>query len=221
MEAFFYPLLVAHLIGDFALQTDAMIAAKKKYGVVGVLPHVSVIAVLTLLVLLPVLGSTWLYALVIIGTHLIIDVSKIKLDAKVTSRWFSHGLFLLDQVLHISILWGVSQWAAGVGAQAPFPTFPTLYWQGLTLFVLAAFVMGILFRVFVPAKWHNRWPGALARGAAWGVTAGGWWWAAPIPVVLGLGFFRLRDENVTSPMWLEAIVGGVVALALGIAYWLL
>ncbi len=218
MEAFFYPLLVAHLLGDFALQTDAMIAAKKKYGVMGVLPHVSVIAILTLLVLLPVLGSAWLYATVILVTHLIIDVSKVKLDAGVTSRWVSHGLFLLDQVLHISILWGVSQWAANQGIPAPFPSLPTLYWQGLVLLVLAAFVLGILFRVFVPVKWHNRWPGAVARAVAWGVTAGGWWWVAPLPVALGLGFFRLRDENVTYPMWLEGIAGGVIAILCGMAF---
>jgi hypothetical protein len=221
MLGLFYPLLVAHLVGDFALQTDGMIAAKKKYGVLGVVPHVSVIAVLTLLALSPILESAWLYALIIIGTHLFIDASKIRLDSQVTSRWVSHALFLLDQFLHISILWGVATVASGVGVSAPFPEVSVTTWEGTTLLVCAAFVLGILFRVFIPAKWHNRWPGALGRIGAWFTAALGYWWAAPIPVVLGLGLLRWRQSEMTQVMWIEAIVGGVVAILFGILYLML
>jgi hypothetical protein len=218
MLGLFYPLLVAHLVGDFALQTDGMIAAKKKYGVLGVVPHVSVIAVLTLLALSPILGMAWLYALIILGTHLLIDASKIRLDAQVKSRWVSHALFLLDQLLHISILWGVATVATNAGVPNPFPTISTVTWAGTTLLVCAAFVLGILFRVFIPAQWHNRWPGALGRIAAWFTTALGFWWAAPLPVALGLGFFRWRQAELTQVMWIEAIVGGIVAILFGIWY---
>ncbi len=214
----FYPLLVAHLVGDFALQTDGMIAAKKKYGVLGVVPHVSVIAVLTLLALSPILGNAWIYAVIILGTHLLIDAGKIRLDSRVSSRWISHALFLLDQVLHISILWGVSRAANSQGVPAPFPNVSITTWEGVILLVCAAFVLGILFRVFVPAKWHNRWPGALGRIGAWLTAALGYWWAAPIPVVLGLGILRWRQTEMTRVMWLEAIVGGVVAILFGIWY---
>lgn len=221
MLGLFYPLLVAHLVGDFALQTDGMIAAKKKYGVLGVVPHVSVIAVLTLLALSPILGSAWLYALIIIGTHLLIDASKIRLDSQVTSRWVSHALFLLDQALHISILWGVATVASGAGVPAPFPTVSITTWEGTILLVCAGFVLGILFRVFIPAKWHNRWPGALGRVGAWFTVALGYWWVAPIPVVLGLGLLRWRQPEMTQAMWIEAIVGGVVAILFGIWYLML
>lgn len=221
MLGLFYPLLVAHLVGDFALQTDGMIAAKKKYGVLGVVPHVSVIAVLTLIALAPILGSAWLYAVIILTTHLLIDASKIKLDAQVKSRWVSHALFLLDQFLHITILWGVATLASGAGVAAPYPDISIMAWEGATLLVCAAFVLGILFRVFIPAPWHNRWPAALGRIAAWFTTALGFWWVAPLPVALGLGFFRWRQPALTQIMWIEAIVGGVVAILFGIWYQML
>lgn len=218
MLGLFYPLLVAHLVGDFALQTDGMIAAKKKYGVIGVIPHVSVIAILTLAALTPIFAQAWLYALFIIGTHLFIDASKIKLDSQVKSRWVSHALFLLDQLLHISILWGVATVAGRGGVPAPFPDISDSAWGGITLLVGAAFVLGILFRVFIPAKWHNRWPGALGRVGAWFASAFGFWWAAPIPVALGLALLRWRRAEVTQVMWIEAIVGGLVAILFGIWY---
>jgi len=221
MLGLFYPLLVAHLVGDFALQTDGMIAAKKKYGVIGVLPHVSVVAVVTLVALFPILSKVWFYALVILGTHLFIDAGKIRLDAQVKSKWVSYALFLLDQALHISILWGVSTVATRAGIPNPFPDIALTTWEGAILLVCAAFVLGILFRVFIPAKWHNRWPGALGRIGAWFSTALGFWWAAPIPVVLGLGLLRWRQAEVTQVMWIEAIVGGVVAILFGFWYLML
>lgn len=94
----FLMLLLAHLAGDFLLQTDSLCAQKRKrrFRCGFLYIHAVIIAVLSLLALWDL--SLWPWALAIGIAHLIID--GIKASVKKASIW----LFLADQILHIVIL---------------------------------------------------------------------------------------------------------------------
>ena len=97
---FFWLLVLAHFIGDFALQTDKIYFYKRTYKW-GVSVHVAVCMGVKLLLVLPYLHlpKVWLILLVIAFLHILIDHGKIVLSIKYNSDnlWY----FLLDQTLHL------------------------------------------------------------------------------------------------------------------------
>lgn len=94
----FLSLLLAHLVGDFLLQTDSLCAKKRerRFSCGFLYVHAVIIAILSLLTLWDL--SFWPIALTIGVSHLIID--GIKASMKKESIW----LFVSDQMLHIVIL---------------------------------------------------------------------------------------------------------------------
>lgn len=94
----FLVLLLAHLTGDFILQTDILCAKKRERGFrCGFLfVHAAIMAALSLLAFGTL--SFWLWALAIGVSHLIID--GIKSCVEKDSLW----LYISDQILHIAIL---------------------------------------------------------------------------------------------------------------------
>ena len=97
-SSLFVSLLLAHLVGDFVLQTDTLCKQKreKKAGSWFLYVHAIVISLLSLLVLWDV--RLWYVALAICTSHLLIDLGKayVKRD----DVW----VFVIDQVLHFFIL---------------------------------------------------------------------------------------------------------------------
>jgi len=106
---FFWILLLAHVIGDFPLQTDYIYQFKRK-SFWGVLPHSFICTVMNGLVLLPFLakGQIWIAIFFLLVSHAILDRSKIVISDKYTGENLFH--FLLDQVLHILLIWIVATW---------------------------------------------------------------------------------------------------------------
>lgn len=94
----FLNLLLAHLIGDFVLQTDSLCSKKceSRFRSVFLYVHAIIIAVLSQIAFWNL--QFWLWALAVGVTHLIIDGIKscVKKD--------SLRLFVPDQILHIVIL---------------------------------------------------------------------------------------------------------------------
>lgn len=218
MEPFLYPLLLAHLMGDFALQSDWMVRLKRR-GTWGVLPHVTTVGLVTCAVMAPSMREWTPLLAVVIGSHLLIDVSKVKLDCQARHRWQSHALFVLDQALHLSVLVGVATVARRRALPVPWQV-SSQAWEAALLLVLAAFVVGILFRVFLPlgSAWPNRWPATVARGTITLAVFGGYGWATPVPLLLGLGYHRVRGQPLNRQVWTEALLGGAIALLLGALY---
>lgn len=93
-------LLLAHLIGDFILQTDRWVREKeeKKLASGKLYLHVVFHALLTFIFLWDV--KLWYAALIIGITHLIIDAAKLLLQTPKTRRL----LFYIDQLLHILVI---------------------------------------------------------------------------------------------------------------------
>jgi len=89
-------LVLAHILGDYVLQTNNLFELKKE-KFIGKFLHSLVIAIVTI-ILIPTMQG--LYLSLIMGvTHYIIDFSKIK------SIWKSKlGAFLFDQFLHFVVI---------------------------------------------------------------------------------------------------------------------
>ncbi|PTM06501.1 MAG: DUF3307 domain-containing protein [Bacteroidetes bacterium] len=93
-------LLLAHIIGDFFLQSEKWVNDKeeKKLKSPILYLHVGIHIILLLIILWDI--SLWPIILIIGSTHLIIDAAKLILQKKKTKRL----LFFLDQILHITII---------------------------------------------------------------------------------------------------------------------
>lgn len=100
----FIKLVLAHLIGDFILQPTTWVKAKeeRKLKAWQLYVHVLIHAVLILLIVWD--AYFWPWALLIAGTHFIIDALKISLQREKTKR----VLFFIDQALHILVLYFVT-----------------------------------------------------------------------------------------------------------------
>lgn len=104
----FWRLLLAHLIADFPLQTDAVFAVKKKKGW-GVLLHGTLFGLVAILLVKPFLKmeAVWGGLLILWLFHIAIDKGKLIL---VGSGCRDHlAFFLLDQAFHIGSVVLVSQ----------------------------------------------------------------------------------------------------------------
>ena len=91
-------LIIAHLLADFILQSNRLVAWKMKQFV-GVIVHVCIFAAVALIILFPYLThwQTWAVIGGISFVHLIIDQTKIN----IALRYDKYALpFIADQALH-------------------------------------------------------------------------------------------------------------------------
>jgi hypothetical protein len=131
-------LLIAHILGDFVLQPDHWVAGKKihkhksKYFYLHGLVHL-----LALLVVLEFDLTYWPYILIIVLSHLLIDLVKLNLNQGINDRI----LFGLDQLAHLVVI------ALVVYINNPYSiNFKKIYSAEWLVFALA-----ILFTTFVSA----------------------------------------------------------------------
>lgn len=96
-------LLLAHLIGDFILQPTSWVKAKEERKLKAWQLYAHVVIHLVLILVMVWNIYFWPWALLIAGSHLIIDALKISLQREKTKRL----LFFIDQALHVAVLYGV------------------------------------------------------------------------------------------------------------------
>jgi hypothetical protein len=102
----FLKFLLTHILGDFVFQSDKWVKDKeeKKFKSTKLYLHISIHALILLLILQFNLQEYWLGFLIVIVSHYLIDILKLYLQKKKTKRvWFA-----IDQILHVSILFLVS-----------------------------------------------------------------------------------------------------------------
>ncbi len=103
----FVKLLLAHLIGDFLLQPGKSLvqkqALKARSGFLYL--HAAIHFALTLLLVWD--PGFWKQALLIAGSHLVIDLIKLY-----TAHWYQRDIlpFLLDQLAHLLVLFAVASY---------------------------------------------------------------------------------------------------------------
>jgi hypothetical protein len=97
----FIRLILAHLLGDFPFQFDAVYKSKLT-GLRGVLPHALIIFTCAVIMSWPYLHipGVWFFASFITTTHLFQDSFKLNFD----SIKFRFWAYLLDQICHIGII---------------------------------------------------------------------------------------------------------------------
>jgi hypothetical protein len=101
----FYRLLLAHVIADFPLQTKQIFNIKMNTEW-GVILHTFIVLIFSILFTFPYLENLKVIAvlLIIFLSHTVIDKLKQKYSKKANTPTPNLKIFLLDQVLHLSII---------------------------------------------------------------------------------------------------------------------
>ena len=146
-----FRLLIAHVLGDFLLQPRSWVRERteKHHRSVALYMHGVLHGLLALLALGDL--SRWPLALLVIITHIAIDLLKSYKDPKST-RWF-----VIDQALHALVLFGIWSWISGY---APSEELRAVWFDERTLaFILAVIVLtrpvGFLIAVFT-GRWSTQ-----------------------------------------------------------------
>lgn len=136
-------LLIAHFLGDFILQTDSLTKHKEKHKLKSPLLYIHVLihGLLALLFLNDL--QLWWAAAIIMVTHLIIDAGKLLLTTKKNSRW----LFVLDQVLHIAVIYTVFIIITQQSLFEGFEIHPKM-WPFILSTIFLTSPVGIMLKVF-------------------------------------------------------------------------
>lgn len=168
-----YVMLLAHLIGDYLLQTAPIVRWKMR-SLAGVVAHGGIVTVTTLVCSLLVAPSWWPYALLIGLLHTAIDVVRARLirtdDPSQEMVWY-----LLDQASHLAVIGlcvaasGNPSWSelTGVAWHLADPRF-LLYAIGYLLLANPAWV---LLRFTVRGLWGSHAAPRLDQGEKWGPMA--------------------------------------------------
>ncbi len=128
----FWLLLLAHLVGDYAFQTNE-IAQNKTKNLVGLSKHVYLIFVANIMIVMPRTIAAWLGIIIITLIHFLEDSQPF--SKKKGNVW----IFLLDQAIHITTILVVSRFVA----------FNNPILSPKTSYVLASFLLVIYFLDFV------------------------------------------------------------------------
>ncbi len=134
-------LLVAHLLGDFVFQSNALI--KKKYETwKGTLQHAAIITGFTALFLLPywLQPKAWLTVAVIFAVHFTQDVIKVEYDKRFNK---SHSTvpFFMDQFCHIALIVLLGRGFESLTTLDLPETFMKLYFSPLVQILLAGIIL--------------------------------------------------------------------------------
>lgn len=152
----FCALLLAHLLGDYVFQVDA-IARWKIRSVFGVLVHGGILTICTLACVAWLDASWWPYALLIGALHTAIDLVRSHLVPRRLTTGWDLVSYLADQTLHLLTIVGVL-WASGevspkmlseVGRQLRDP-----HWMAIaTGYCLLTWPSWVLVRFVVRGLW--------------------------------------------------------------------
>ncbi len=129
-------LLLAHMLGDYVLQTGR-IARQKTQGWSGLLWHVSIVTLTNIALTADILPLWWIWSLVLGGLHLAIDQVR-AFRARFLPPAFSFFYLLLDQGAHIVTICGVAYFAA---QETPWEAWqqvqqPITRWLALAILVI-------------------------------------------------------------------------------------
>lgn len=231
MILLFTKFLIAHIIGDFVLQPDSWVKDKKdkkhksKYLYLHGLVHF-----IALLVLFQFRWSFLPYFIIIVISHLVIDIVKINLEEKVNTRW----LFFIDQILHILIIGAV------VYFKEPYKLdFEKLYSKEALLLILALLlitsVSSIIMKMLM-GKWSleednsedslesaGKYIGILERLFVFSFILLNQWSAIGLLIAAKSVFrfgdlSRAKDRKLTEYMLIGTLISFGMAIFIGLLY---
>lgn len=135
----FTKLLLAHLIGDFLLQPNRWVIHKEANKVSSkyLYLHIIIHFLVTMLLLWDL--SYWKLALIIIGSHYIIDLAKLYANPLFKLKSIP---FLIDQVLHVGVLY-VCAYYSNL-SEHTISLINSLDWRLITAVVFVSFPSAII-----------------------------------------------------------------------------
>lgn len=230
MIALLLKLIVAHLLGDFALQPDKWVEKKRHrktrlpYLLLHGLVHLALLLVLLQFEMKYIIGIS-----VIVVSHLLIDWLKLELQ-RLNSRW----LFFIDQMLHLLVI----VFVVGYYHEVSIPVFKLLEPQSLLLFIAlltVTFASGVVMKVLT-SRWKiseeqegeslpdaGKYIGMLERLFVFGFVALNYW--------AGIGFLlaaksifrfgdltRAKDRKLTEYILIGTLLSFGIAILTGLLY---
>ncbi|MCA5006765.1 DUF3307 domain-containing protein [Sphingobacterium bovistauri] len=151
MLILFLKILLAHILGDFVLQTKSMVE-KRKENVAYLVLHVLIHTGLLVLFLYADLQAYWMLIAFIAFSHLAIDSLKIWFESKYPSKPLLY--FCIDQLLHILILIATVCYTYGVYFFHYNKVFSPKTLLYAIAFLLITAVSPIFLRLFF-SKWNR------------------------------------------------------------------
>jgi len=214
-------LLLCHFIGDYPLQTDAMVLAKRQF--LGLTLHVAIHFITLLVVIVGLLRADLVSVLpgifALTGFHFAIDTWK-NILYKLRPDWTIFS-YLQDQILHIVSMLLVALWmesgAVTVSTEPANWIIPIL---GLILATNAWFVTEYVLFSNSPEyqRWvtQHSWRRMIGRGLMFGAWFIGWNFWALLTFCVGL-FYHWLD--LAGPFRFRALlidISVVVSIVLGL-----
>jgi len=148
-------MLLAHLLGDYPLQTNA-IARWKARSILGVLAHGGIVTLTHVVLAVAVMPSWWPYALLIGGIHTVVDVIRAHFLRTQDPMW-SMLSYLGDQLIHVVVIVAVVAWSGASFVFEPRLVMGVVFdWKRVTFFAgyLVLFQPAwVLLRFFVRGVW--------------------------------------------------------------------
>lgn len=140
----FWILVLAHLMGDYPLQTDRLVLAKRHLP--GLLVHVGIHLTVMMVLFYPVLGETWYFLVAVAILHFFIDAFKNFLGRE-RPEWVIWP-YIQDQILHFSSLIMVSLWMERTTDLSIWPVSApwAVYFSGL---LVASYIWFVTERIMV------------------------------------------------------------------------
>jgi hypothetical protein len=213
----FWPLLLAHLIADYPLQSDWMVQAKKTR--IGLTLHVAVHLATLLIVLNGFLRLEWRVTvptvLAVAILHFGIDTWK-NIFARRWPRWVIGG-YLQDQALHVASLLLVAYGQAGWDGGSPFAvnTPWIIYLCGLILVTHAWFVTErvLAYRDKTYQQWINAqlWPRLALRAVLFSLVFVSWNLTGVVVILGALAWYAWRRSWVYR--WRALLIDSSVVVA--------
>jgi hypothetical protein len=151
-----YALLLAHLLGDYVFQFDA-IARWKNRSVIGVLVHGGIVTLCTLVCVALFDAAWWPYAILIGAIHTVIDLVRSHLMPRGLTTGWDLVLYLADQTLHlltiVGVLWGSGQVSLRMVAEFGRQLRDPRWMASVTAYCLLTWPSWVLVRFVVRGFW--------------------------------------------------------------------
>ncbi len=151
----FIPLLTAHLLTDFVLQSDRSV--RNKRNPLYFLLHILIAGLTSYLLLGQFLN--WMIPVAVLFSHAVIDLLKLSLSP----RWLSElTAFTIDQITHLASIFAIAYYATPhLDPQTPWwisADHPSLYLKALLLiagFIASTSMASIIIKKILPHMLHS------------------------------------------------------------------
>lgn len=213
-------LMFAHMLADYVLQSNWLVAQKSKAWT-GLVMHAGIVGFAALVALAPYLAGVWAALVVLVVVHGLQDHLKIYLGPRLRVHPFVP--YAVDQLAHYALI-GVLQLWVGRRVSASHGEI-VFMWTGAAVVAVTRF-----YDVTWWANWLDmipymkRWRlyGATERLAMLSLAAAGGWMLAPLAALPRLVNFAQTVRQGQRPAWkrrragLEILLGIALSVALGI-----